>query len=142
MKKVLLGLSLVFAICSTVNAQTSAPKWPFGAADFQTPTVTTKVTAQTITVSNNLTYADLGTIDTNKVLTITIGNNSYGTAYKINKGALLYVKYVSDATARTVASTTGCSCGTYTSTASKANMISYIYDGTTFFCTGALKAAQ
>lgn len=139
MKKILSILAFV-AISLTASAQA---KWPFGAADFQTPTVTTKVTAQTITISNNLTYADLGTIDTNKVLTVTIGTNSFGKAYKIDKGAMLVVKYVSDATARTIASTTGCSCATYTSTASKANIIHYIYDGTTFYCLSAgARAAQ
>ena len=140
MKKIILAIAIAFSIGA--NAQISKQNYPFGAADFQTPTVTSKATAQTITVTNSLTYANLGTIDTNKVLTIVLGTNDYGTAIKIPKGSQLFVKYLADATARTIASTTGCSCGTYTSTASKYNVISYIWDGTTFFCTGSIKAQQ
>ena len=140
MKTIILALAVCFSIGA--NAQVSNQNYPFGKADFQTPTVTSKATAQTITVINALTYADLGTIDTNKVLTVAVGSNSYGSTIKLPKGSQLFVKYVADATARTIASTTGCSCGTYTSTASKVNVLSYIYDGTTFYCTGSIKAQQ
>lgn len=138
MKKYILSLTLaVFALCA--NAQ-STTKWPFGAADFQTPTVTSKATAQTITVTNNLTFADLGTVDTNKVLTVALGTNYLGKTVTLDKGARLFVKWTSGTTARTLATSAGCSCLTQTGTTSKAWIAEFVYDGSTFYCVGAIRA--
>ena len=135
-------LFAIIAICAfTLSASAqSTIKWPQGKADFQTPTVTTKVTAQTFTVSNNMTYVDLGTVDTNKTVTVTIGKaNIYGTTVKPDKGALLFIRVTSDASARVITSSTGLTMSTYTLTASKAHTLSYVYDGTNFIGTAQQK---
>jgi len=141
MKK-LFSILAICALTLSASAQ-STVKWPYGKADFQTPTVTTKVTAQTFTVTNNFTYVDLGTIDTNKVMTATIGKaNIYGTTVKPDKGAILVVHAICDGTARTIASSTGLSCSTVTLTASKEQTITYVYNGTALIGISTVKATQ
>ncbi|HXU28743.1 MAG TPA: hypothetical protein VN698_16055, partial [Bacteroidia bacterium] len=60
MKKLFSILIMAIAFCT--NAKAQQVQYPFGAASFPTVTVTSKVTAQAISVSNSLTYIDLGTI--------------------------------------------------------------------------------
>lgn len=125
MKKLLTLLLLATAFCTQVKAQ--QVQYPFGAASFPAVTVTSKVTAQAISINNTLTYIDLGTIDTNKVLTVSAASN-----YAIQKGAMLYIKATSDATARSLTPSTGFTGVALSGTISKTKVMQFIYDGTKF----------
>ena len=124
MKKLFSILLIALAFCTSVKAQI---QYPFGAASFPSVTVTTKVTAQAITVSNTLTYIDLGTIDTNKVLTVSGAAN-----YAIKKGAMLFIKATSDGTARSLTPSTGFTGVALSGSASKTKVMQFIYDGANF----------
>jgi len=125
MKKLFSILIMAIAFCT--NAKAQQVQYPFGAASFPTVTVTSKVTAQAISVSNSLTYIDLGTIDTNKVLTVAATAN-----YSVKKGAMLFIKATSDGVARSLTPSTGFTGVVLTGTISKTKVMQFIYDGAHF----------
>jgi hypothetical protein len=124
MKKLFSILVIALAFFNNAKAQV---QYPFGPASFPTVTVTSKVTAQAITINNLLTYIDLGTIDTNKVLTVSGAAN-----YSIKKGAMLFIKATSDGTARSLTPSTGFTGVALSGTASKIKVMQFIYDGAHF----------
>lgn len=135
----------ILAICAltlSVSAQTTID-YPNGPASVITPSVTTKVIAQPLVVSNTLTFYNVGTIDTNKTLTITAASvGQYSKAYTIKTGSIIVVKVTCDATARTITSSTGLTNAVQTLTASKTHTITYMYDGSTFVGIGTIKTLQ
>lgn len=128
MKKLFSIILIAVAFCTEAQVQ-----YPFGAASFPAVTVISKVTAQAITVSNSLTYIDLGTIDTNKVLTVSAASvGAYNSAYLIQKGAMLFIKATSDGVARSLTPSTGFTGVVLTGTISKTKVMQFIYDGAHF----------
>lgn len=104
-----------------------SPKWPYGAAT--NSTLTADVT-YTLTVTNQLTLVNFGTLDTAMALTITPDAG-------LEAGALLIIKAKSDATARTI-TLTGALPATMSGTISKTKVQTFVYNGSSFIATGAI----
>ena len=142
MKKILLSFALIAIVALSATAQTTVD-YPNGAASVITPSVTSKAVAQPLVVSNMLTIYNVGTIDTNKTLTITAATvGMYSKAYILKAGAMVIVKVTCDATARTITSSTGLTNSVVTLTASKSHTITYVYDGSSFVAIGTQKTLQ
>lgn len=97
--------------------------FPFGKADSQSVTPAAGVAAAT--VANNLTIIDLGTLDANATLNLTLDAD-------LNVGSLLLVKAGSDGTGRNVTFGTGCTAAALAGVASKNKTKLLIYNGSTF----------
>src|ERR1035437_2297293 len=141
MKKISLIIAIV-AFTLIAKSQTTV-NYPSAPASVVTPSVTAKAIAQPLVVSNTLTFYNLGTIDTNKTLTITAASVSqYAKAWNIPIGTEIVVYVTCDATGRTITSSTGLTCSVITLTASKSHTITYRYNGTTFLGIATIKTLQ
>lgn len=97
--------------------------FPFGAADSQSITHSGGVAAATI--NNNMTIVDLGTMDADVTLNLTLNKD-------LNAGAILVVKGASDGTARDVTFGTGITGPDLAGVISKTKTQSFIFDGSGF----------
>lgn len=90
---------------------------------------TTASLTKSLTIISNYTYVDIGTMDTNMTITLTINNN-------VKAGALLFIETTANGTQRTVTFSTGLTCTALTNSASKTFITAFIYNGTAFRAFG------
>ena len=141
MKKVLFIGLLLTSIC-VFAAKVSAPeppavkseqtvqgdlKWPYGAATNSTVTADSVVT---VTISNNLTLLNFGTLS--KAMTLTLTPDA-----ELEAGAMLVIKAKSDGTARNI-TLSGATPTAWSGTISKTKVQTFIYNGSAFIATGAI----
>jgi hypothetical protein len=128
----LLAICLAF-VCNDVKAQ-SVIQYPNGPATITTVTLTTKVPAATLSVTNRCHIHNLTTHDTSLVITFSVARG-------IIKGSVVYVKIKNSATAatRTITGSTGCTMASYTMTSNKTHLLTFVYDGTNYLNTDVIK---
>lgn len=103
-------------------------RYPFGAADKQSKAYAATVAA---TVTNQETIIAIAELTGAVTVNLTVGS-------EVTAGARLTITTIADGTNRVVTAGTGMTGAAFTVTASKKATLSYVYDGTTFHCTGAL----
>lgn len=121
MKKIFFILLFGLFVFASQSQTVTTVKYPFGAATLYTST--DRLTSA-LSITNNVTYVNYGTLDTNLTITVTATN--------VGAGATLYIKAAANSTNRTVTLSTGFLGTAQTFTASKIRLLKFFYNGTTF----------
>jgi len=102
-------------------------KYPFGAADNQTPAYAATLA---VTITNAVTFLTPAVMTGALTVNLTIDAN-------VKAGARLIGRFLSDTTARTVTFGTGFTSPTLAGVISKTKEIEFVYDGVSFKPTSA-----
>lgn len=104
-------------------------KYPFGAA---TKAAVTSGATMALTVDNPVTYATISEMAAAGTLNLTVNE-------EMPVGAILYVRVSADSTNRTLTLGTGMTANAFTVTASKAFLLTYVFDGSKYIAQSTLQ---
>lgn len=121
MKKIFFILLFGLFVFASQSQTVTTVKYPFGAATLYT---STDSLTSALSITNNVTYVNYGTLDTNLTITVTTTN--------VYAGATLYIKAAAYGTNRTVTLSTGFLGTAQTFTANKTRLLKLFYNGTTW----------